>query len=449
MINVSWSLQRAHHGEQPFWMAMTLAGMLGQIGLPGGGFGFGYGAVDGMGRPRIPVRTPTFAAPQPGQDRTSRSRASPTCCSSPARPSTSTASGSPTRCPHGVVGGRQSVPPPPGPEPLRRAWARPETVIVNEPWWTHGRAPRRHRAAGDDHPRAQRYRRRDARPLLSPCRRRSIRSAQARDDYDIFADLAERLGFRDRYTEGRSETEWLRHMYDVAASRRRRAGLEMPDFETLWEVGHVEFPEPNEPYVMFGDFRADPAKAPLKTPSGRIEIFSEAIDLSAYDDCAGHAKWYEPAEWLGAPTAKLWPLHLISNQPRTRLHSQTDNGSVSRAAKIKGREAMWINPRDAAARAIKDGDVVRVFNDRGACLAGAVVTDQVRPGVVQLATGAWYDPVDGGATLEAHGNPNVLTADIGSSKLAQAPIAQTALVEVERHSGALPEIMVFSEPAVA
>jgi biotin/methionine sulfoxide reductase len=140
----------------------------------------------------------------------------------------------------------------------------------------------------------------------------------------------------------------------------------------------------------------------------------------------------------------------VSNQPRTRLHSQTDNGPISRAAKIKGREAMWINPVDAAARGIADGDLVRIYNDRGACLAGAVVTDQVRPGVVQLATGAWYDPVDGTpGGLEAHGNPNVLTVDVGTSRLAQGPVAHTALVEVERYAAHPPEVRVFSEPALA
>jgi len=277
---------------------------------------------------------------------------------------------------------------------------------------------------------------------------------QARNDFDIFADVGERLGCRDRYTEGRSEMEWLRHMYDVARQQAAQQKVEMPDFDTFWEAGHVEFSEPDAPFVMFGDFRADPEKHRLNTPSGRIEIFSEKVASFGYDDCAGHASWFEPIEWLGSPKAQVWPLHMVSNQPRTRLHSQTDNGSVSRAAKIKGREAMWINPADAAARGIADGEVVRVYNDRGACLAGAVVTDQVRPGVIQLATGAWYDPVYdsvGGAAsgLEAHGNPNVLTIDMGTSKLGQGPIAHTALVEVERYGAPLPEITVFSEPAMA
>ena len=173
---------------------------------------------------------------------------------------------------------------------------------------------------------------------------------------------------------------------------------------------------------------------PLATPTGRIELFSEVIEGFGYEDCPGHPAWLEPAEWLGSPLAERFPLHLISNQPRTRLHGQYDNGGASRASKVATREPLTLHPEDAASRGICDGDVVRVFNDRGACLAGAVLSDGVRPGVVQLATGAWFDPVVAGETgsLERHGNPNVLTLDTGTSRLAQGPSAMTALVQVER-----------------
>jgi biotin/methionine sulfoxide reductase len=94
--------------------------------------------------------------------------------------------------------------------------------------------------------------------------------------------------------------------------------------------------------------------------------------------------------------------------------------------------------------------VVRVYNARGACLAGAVVSDAIRPGVVQLATGAWFDPLDPAeiGSLDKHGNPNVLTLDKGTSKLAQCCVAQTALVEVERYNGEVPEITAFAPPTV-
>ena len=107
-----------------------------------------------------------------------------------------------------------------------------------------------------------------------------------------------------------------------------------------------------------------------------------------------------------------------------------------------------MHPDDAAARGIADGDVVRVFNDRGACLAGAVLDDGLRRSVVQLSTGAWWDPVAPGdpGALDRHGNPNVLTLDKGTSRLAQGPSAQTALVEVERYDGPVPPVRAFEPP---
>ena len=98
---------------------------------------------------------------------------------------------------------------------------------------------------------------------------------------------------------------------------------------------------------------------------------------------------------------------------------------------------MRIHPQDAAARGIATGDVVRLFNARGACLAAAIVSDDVRPGVAQLATGAWYDPDDPAADtpLCVHGNPNVLTRDAGTSRLAQGCTGQLCRVEIERYNG--------------
>ncbi|MNE81044.1 Trimethylamine-N-oxide reductase precursor [compost metagenome] len=93
--------------------------------------------------------------------------------------------------------------------------------------------------------------------------------------------------------------------------------------------------------------------------------------------------------------------------------------------------------------------MVRIFNDRGACLAAVETSDDLLQGVVQLATGAWYDPLPGGddpLPLEVHGNPNVLTADIGTSRLAQGPSAQSCLVEVEKFLGSLPPVRAFDPP---
>jgi biotin/methionine sulfoxide reductase len=188
----------------------------------------------------------------------------------------------------------------------------------------------------------------------------------------------------------------------------------------------------------------------MTTPSGKIEIFSATIDGFGYDDCPGHPVWLEPAERLGTSKAETHPLHLVSNQPKARLHSQLDMGSISRKTKIRNREPMQINPKDATARGLQDGDVVRIYNDRGACLAGVEVTDDVMPSTIKLSTGAWYDPVTPGeiGSLDKHGNPNVLTLDKGTSSLTQGPSSHTTLVEVERYDGDLPPITAHVPPEI-
>ena len=126
-----------------------------------------------------------------------------------------------------------------------------------------------------------------------------------------------------------------------------------------------------------------------------------------------------------------------------------DAGPVSALGKVAGREALAINPTDAQARGIRAGEVVRVFNARGACFAGAVISDAVRPGVVRLSCGAWYDPAgDGDDAACAHGNANVLTRDHGTSRLSQGPSSATSLVEVER-AAAPPPVAAFVPPPVA
>jgi biotin/methionine sulfoxide reductase len=110
---------------------------------------------------------------------------------------------------------------------------------------------------------------------------------------------------------------------------------------------------------------------------------------------------------------------------------------------------MRIHPRDATARGIAEGDIVRLFNERGACLASASLSEALMPGVVQLATGAWYDPEDPADDnpLCVHGNPNVLTRDVGTSRLAQGCTGQLTTLEVEKFTGNLPPVRAWDPPA--
>jgi biotin/methionine sulfoxide reductase len=451
IIMTNWSLQRGDHGEQPFWMTVTLAAMLGQIGLPGGGFGFGYGSMGGRGEPRHPVPSPAISAGvNPSGSFIPVARISDMLLHPGGR--------------YDFEGEERTYPDIRlvywcGGNPfhhhqdinrLVRAWKRPETVIVHDAWWT---ATAKH--ADIVLPATTTMERND---VGSSSKDRFILAmekliepvGEARNDFDILSRLADRLGVREAFTEGRSEMEWLRHIYETAREKSAEMLVDYPDFDTFWEQGHVEIPPPEKPYVMLEKFRENNRTYALNTPSGKIEIFSRTIEGFGYEDCPPHPAWLEPAEWLGGKEAQNYPLHMLSNQPRTRLHSQMDNGAVSRESKIKGREPVWIHPDDAAARGLREGDVVRLFNDRGAILAGVFVTGQVRPGVVQLPTGAWYDPLEPGrpGTLDKHGNPNVLTMDKGTSRLGQGPSAHSALVEAERFEGELPAITAFEPPPI-
>jgi biotin/methionine sulfoxide reductase len=222
----------------------------------------------------------------------------------------------------------------------------------------------------------------------------------------------------------------------------------MPSFEDFWASESLEIPVPEPRQVLLSAFRRDPEGAPLRTPSGKIEIFSETIDGFGYPDCPGHPVWLEPSEWLGGHPVRS-PLQLVANQPRRRLHSQLDVGAYSQEGKIAGREPAAMNPADAAARGITDRSVVRLFNDRGSCLAGITLTEDVRPGVVQLSTGAWYDPDPADPSFCRHGNPNVLTADRPSSALSQGNTGQLIMVEVEPYAAVPPEVSVHRPPVTA
>ena len=198
--------------------------------------------------------------------------------------------------------------------------------------------------------------------------------------------------------------------------------------------------------IFLKEFIGAPEKNPLDTPSGKIELFSEKIDSFNYADCAGHPKWYGGKEYLG--NATKYKLHLLSNQPKFKLHSQLDNGQVANNEKSQGRAVIEVNEIDAKARNISNNMVVKVFNDRGSCLAVVKISDNIMEGVVNIPTGAWLDPLISNDISCVHGNPNVLTNDVGTSRLAQGPSAHTCLVEIEQFTEKVPKITAFDPPKI-
>lgn len=427
MISVAWALTRQDHGEQPYWAVIALAAMLGQIGLPGTGVGFGYSAMNNIGLNRtainfaslpqgknpvpdfIPVARVTEMLENPGGDFDYDGKT----YKYPDIRLIWWAGGNPFH--HHQDLNR-----------MRRAWAKPETVIVNEWCWN---ALAKH--ADIVLPCTTPLERSDL--ALTPKDPYQVVMDQAispvgitRNDHDIFRGIAALMGVEEVFTEGRSPEEWLRWIWDVSRQRASMDGIELPDWDSFQSDGWIKVPVSDKPKIMMEAFRDDPDANPLDTPSGKIEIYSETIAEFGYDDCPGHPVWLEPAEWLG--NAQADQFHLISNQPSNKLHSQLDHGAVSRADRPKGVEPVTMHPADASAQGLSQGQIVRIHNARGACLAQLRLSDTIRPGVIQIATGAWLAP-DG--ELCRLGNPNTLTLDKGTSSLAQGPIAHSCLVRVK------------------
>ncbi len=444
MIACAAGLQRADWGEQTLWACVTLASMLGQIGLPGGGYTIGYGVNGHIGNITRPFRW--GALPQganPVDDFIPVAMISDMLLTPGA---TYRYNGQTRTLPHARLvwwaGGNpfhhhQNL------NRLRRAFQRPKTVIVNEINWT---ATARH--ADIVLPVAAAQERTDfgagrSDNILVPMPKAVDAPGEARVEYDIYTDLAKRLGTFEAFTENRSEEDWLRHLWAKTQQAAQNFGAPLPDWDDFLAGDIIELPDPNPEQVFLSEFRADPSAHPRPTPSGRIELFSETVAGFDLPDCTGHATWNSPRD----RSSSKFPLALVSGQPGTRLHSQYDNGAVSLGDKIAGREPVLIHPDDAAVRDISDGDIVELFNDRGRCLAGALVTENISPGAVFLWTGAWYDPdFDAPDHRDRHGNPNVLTHDRRTSEFSQSPAAHSAQVEVQKFDGPLPKITAHDTP---
>jgi len=233
---------------------------------------------------------------------------------------------------------------------------------------------------------------------------------ECRNDMDICADLAKRLGL-----EGYKrlpDAEWLREVC---------AGTDIDDFDAFRAQGVARL-APGEDAVAFAREVRDPARHPFSTPTGKIEIYSTSI--AANPDPHGLGRIPAIPTWIpphaGDPR---YPLELISPKSRARTHSTHDNQEILSRA---DRQDVWMHPADAAARGIVNGQAVRVFNQRGATILPAHVTDRIARGVVSIKEGAWFTPGESGA--DTRGCANVLTEDRATP--AGAPTYNTCLVEI-------------------
>lgn len=445
LITMSHSMQRSQYGEQPVWAGVALAAMVGHIGLPGGGYNYALGAMAHTGRRSVTCDIPTM-----DQGKNTIREFIPVARISDMllNPGASyDYNGSTLSYPDIKLvywaGGNpfhhhQDI------NRLREAFSRPDTIVVHDSAWT-GSA----KAADFVLPITMTLERNDigatrTDPLLVAMKQVVPAIGDAKDDYSIFAQLAEKLGCAEAFTENLTVDQWLRHFYEVTRQSLTSQGYAAPDFESFWEKGELPLPVGEDDGGFLRKFRNDPETNSLKTPSGKIELHCPTIAAFGYADCKGVPEWFAPSE----PPSECFPLSVIANTSGTRLHSQLDFGDYSQSQKRSGREVMRIHPDDALPRGIKDGDIVKLWNDRGACLAAAKLSTDIMKGVIHMPTGAWYDPDPrvSDKPLCVHGNANVLTNDVGTSKLAQGCCGQVTIAQCERYDEELPPIRAFDPP---
>ncbi|WP_246141109.1 DMSO/selenate family reductase complex A subunit [Bacillus marasmi] len=246
---------------------------------------------------------------------------------------------------------------------------------------------------------------------------------ECRNEYEVFAEVAEKLGVKEQFTEGRSMLDWVKYSIEQT---RATIDPEFPTYEELKKTG-VHYYKYDEPHIGFKAQIEDPANNKFETPSGKIELFSKALyDMKNPEEIPAVAKYITSWEGPEDPLIEKYPLQLISWHYKRRCHSTHDNNEwLEEAAK----QEMWINPVDAKKRSIKDGDRVKVFNGRGELEMDVKVTVRIVPGVVAIPQGGWYSPNKKG--IDQRGAANVLTSQ-RPTPLAKANPQLTNLVEVER-----------------
>lgn len=236
---------------------------------------------------------------------------------------------------------------------------------------------------------------------------------ETKSHLQIAIELADKLGLSE--FKGENEEEILREMIKKTV---------IPDYDAFKEKG-IHRIELSEPYVAFKKEIEDPVNHPFPTPSGKIEIYSQQLANMNDPLMPPIPKYIEPWEGRNDSLFVKYPLQLVTLHFRRRAHTQ--NETLPWLREIQTQE-IQINPADALVRGIADGEMVKVFNDRGITMLPARVTKRIMRGVVAIPEGAWYDPDENGA--DRGGGPNVLIKDEISP--GGGFITNTCLVQVER-----------------
>lgn len=249
---------------------------------------------------------------------------------------------------------------------------------------------------------------------------------ETKSDYSICAAVAYKLRIGEEYTEGRNEKEWIEHLINVYKDSR------FPDIPSLAEMeesnmGVYSLPV-HKPKIAFADFRKDPEKYPLQTESGKIEIFSKQLfEKNNPTEIPAVPKYIQEWESPFGEEAVRFPLQVIGPHYMPRVHSTHDNNDwLSEAFP----QRIFINPLDAKHRGIKNGDQVKVYNERGALVLPCRHTKRILPGVISIPQGAWWKPDKNG--IDFGGSVNILTSERWTP-MAFGNAQHTIMAEAEKY----------------
>ena len=229
---------------------------------------------------------------------------------------------------------------------------------------------------------------------------------ECRPSYDVCADIADKFGKRDEFTEGKTQEEWIQELYEAGAAE----DADLPSWDEIREQGVYKRELP--PAIGLEAFRNDPEANPLKTPSGKIEIYSEQLaDIAATweledDEVINPIPVFTPGfQGYGSVTDE-YPLYCAGFHHKSRTHSSF--GFIEELEQV-ARQQLWMNPLDAEPRGIADGDTVAVKSPAGEIRIEAKVTPRIVPGTIGIPQGAWHNADMDGDRVDTGACVNTLT----------------------------------------
>lgn len=225
-------------------------------------------------------------------------------------------------------------------------------------------------------------------PYIIYCQKAIEPVGEAKPIYKMCLELAKRLGIEKEFSEGRTQKDWLKYLYEESMKKNPL----LPSFEEMCEKGLVKF-EPVKPVVALQSFIKDPINNPLKTPSGKIEIYSTKLaqmqktwKLKEGQQIVPIPVFESQREGILDPLKQKYPLQFFGYHYKGRTHSSFWEIPQIREANP---QEIWINTIDAEQRSIKTGDVVQVRNDLGIIQGIAKITPKIIPGCAVTPQGAW------------------------------------------------------------